>query len=56
VLISNVQGKTLAYALFNLQDRGRLLVDPNEEVYEGQIVGIHSRDNDLPVNPPRPSS
>jgi GTP-binding protein len=46
-----VKGKTLAYALFNLQDRGRLFVDPNIEVYEGQIVGLHSRGNDLPVNP-----
>jgi GTP-binding protein len=51
VLISNAQGKTLAYALFNLQERGRLFVGPGEEVYEGQVVGIHSRDNDLVVNP-----
>ena len=51
VLVSMVKGKTLAYGLFNLQDRGRLFVDPNIEVYEGQIVGIHSRDNDLTVNP-----
>jgi GTP-binding protein len=51
VLISNTQGTTLAYALFNLQERGRLLVGPGEQVYEGQIVGIHSRDNDLTVNP-----
>ncbi len=51
VLISNAQGRTLAYALFNLQERGRLCVGPGEEVYEGQIVGIHSRDNDLTVNP-----
>ena len=51
VLVSNAQGRTLAYALFNLQDRGRLCVGPGEEVYEGQIVGIHSRDNDLTVNP-----
>jgi len=51
VLISNGQGRTLAYALFSLQDRGRLCVGPGEEVYEGQIVGIHSRDNDLTVNP-----
>jgi len=50
VLISNDQGKVLAYALFNLQDRGRMLVEPAQEVYEGQIVGIHSRDNDLVVN------
>jgi GTP-binding protein len=51
VLISNGQGKALAYALFNLQERGRLMVAPGDEVYEGQIVGIHSRDNDLTVNP-----
>ncbi|MFO7305228.1 MAG: translational GTPase TypA [Gammaproteobacteria bacterium] len=53
VLISNSQGKTLAYALFNLQERGRLLVGPGEDVYEGQIIGIHSRENDLVVNPLR---
>jgi GTP-binding protein len=51
VLVANAQGKTLAYALFNLQERGRLFVGPGEEVYEGQVVGIHSRDNDLVVNP-----
>ncbi|MEY1662938.1 translational GTPase TypA [Isoalcanivorax beigongshangi] len=51
VLISNVTGKVLAFSLFNLQERGRLMVDPNVDVYEGQIVGIHSRDNDLVVNP-----
>ena len=51
VLISNAQGKVLGFALFNLQERGRLFVSPGEEVYEGQIVGIHSRDNDLVVNP-----
>jgi len=50
VLISNEQGKTAPYALFNLQERGRMMVDPAVEVYEGQIVGIHSRDNDLVVN------
>jgi GTP-binding protein len=50
VLISNEQGKVLAYALFNLQDRGRLLVEHGDEVYEGQIIGIHTRDNDLVVN------
>ncbi|HSC75489.1 MAG TPA: translational GTPase TypA, partial [Pseudomonadales bacterium] len=44
-------GKVLAYALFSLQDRGRLFLEPNVEVYEGQIVGLHSRDNDLVVNP-----
>ena len=51
VLVSMVQGKVLAYALFNLQERGRLFVEPGEDVYEGQIVGIHSRENDLTVNP-----
>jgi GTP-binding protein len=51
VLVSMVKGKTLAYALFNLQERGRLCLGPGEEVYEGQIVGIHSRSNDLVVNP-----
>ncbi|HEX7114502.1 MAG TPA: translational GTPase TypA, partial [Steroidobacter sp.] len=51
VLISNAQGKALAYALFNLQERGRLLIGHGDEVYEGQIIGIHSRDNDLVVNP-----
>lgn len=51
VLISNGMGKALAFALFNLQDRGRLFVGHGEEVYEGMIVGIHSRDNDLVVNP-----
>jgi len=51
VLVSMVTGKALAYALFNLQERGRLFIGPNVEVYEGQIIGIHSRDNDLAVNP-----
>ncbi len=51
VLISNGDGKSLAYALFNLQERGRLFIRPGEEVYEGMVVGIHSRDNDLVVNP-----
>ncbi len=51
VLISNGTGKALGFALFNLQERGRLIVGPGEEVYEGQIVGIHSRENDLTVNP-----
>ena len=52
-MISNGTGKVLGYALFNLQERGRLLVSPGEEVYEGQVVGIHARDNDLTVNPLR---
>ena len=51
VLVSMVKGKTLAYALFSLQDRGRLFIQPNIDVYEGQIVGLHSRSNDLVVNP-----
>ncbi len=50
-MISNATGKVLGYALFNLQERGRMLVAPGDEVYEGQVVGIHSRDNDLTVNP-----
>ena len=51
VLIANGAGKALAYALFSLQERGRLFIGPGEEVYEGMIIGIHSRDNDLVVNP-----
>jgi len=51
VLVSNAQGMSLAYALFGLQERGRLLIGPGEEVYEGMIIGIHNRDNDLVVNP-----
>ena len=51
VLVANGPGKSLAYALFNLQDRGRLFIGPGEEVYEGMIIGIHSRSNDLVVNP-----
>ena len=51
VLVSMVKGKTLSYGLYNLQDRGRLFLGHGEEVYEGQIVGIHSRGNDLVVNP-----
>ena len=51
VLISNGQGKALAYALFNLQERGKLFLGHGEEIYEGMVVGIHSRDNDLVVNP-----
>ncbi|MDO6764884.1 translational GTPase TypA [Agarivorans sp. 1_MG-2023] len=50
VLISNATGKALTYSLYNLQDRGRLFTQHADEVYEGQIVGIHSRDNDLTVN------
>jgi GTP-binding protein len=51
VMIANGTGKVLGYALMNLQERGRLVVKPGEEVYEGQIVGIHARENDLTVNP-----
>jgi GTP-binding protein len=51
VLVSMVKGKALGFSLFNLQDRGRLFLRHGEEVYEGQIVGIHSRTNDLAVNP-----
>jgi len=51
VLVSMVNGKVLAFALFNLQDRGRLMIDPNIDVYEGMLIGIHSRSNDLVVNP-----
>ena len=51
VLVSNAQGKAVSFALFNLQNRGRLMVSPNDPVYEGMIVGLHSRDNDLTVNP-----
>jgi GTP-binding protein len=51
VLISNATGKALGYALFNLQERGRLFVGHGDDVYEGAIIGIHSRGNDLVVNP-----
>ena len=50
-LVAMASGKALAYALFNLQDRGRLFIGPGTEVYEGMIIGIHSRGNDLAVNP-----
>lgn len=50
VLISNQSGVALAYSLFNLQERGRMMIPPQTEVYEGMIVGLHSRDNDLVVN------
>ena len=51
VLIANGQGKAAGYALFSLQERGRLMVTHGQEVYEGMVIGIHSRDNDLTVNP-----
>lgn len=50
VLISNQAGVALAYALWNLQERGRMLISPQTEVYEGMIIGVHTRDNDLVVN------
>lgn len=50
VMIANQAGKATAFALFNLQERGRMIITPQTEVYEGMIVGIHSRDNDLVVN------
>ena len=53
VLISQNQGEAVAFALWNLQDRGRMFVSPGDALYEGMIVGIHSRDNDLVVNPVR---
>lgn len=51
VLIANAQGKAVGFALFNLQNRGRMMVKPNQIVYEGMVVGIHVRSNDLTVNP-----
>jgi len=51
VLVSMADGKSLTFALFNLQDRGRLMIGPGREIYEGMICGIHSRGNDLVVNP-----
>jgi GTP-binding protein len=51
VMVSNAQGQSLAYALFNLQERGRLFIGPGDEVYEGQIVGESARDGDMVVNP-----
>ena len=50
-MISNGTGKALGFAIFNLQDRGKMIIGPTEMVYEGQVVGIHSRENDLTVNP-----
>ena len=51
VLVSNSQGEAIAYALFNLQERAKLFVGPGDPIYEGQIVGINSRDDDMVVNP-----
>jgi len=50
VLISNMQGESVAYAMWNLEDRGPMVIDPGVKVYQGMIIGIHSRDNDLEVN------
>ena len=50
-LVSAEQGEAVAYALWKLQERGRMLVSPGEPLYEGMVIGIHSRDNDLVVNP-----
>ena len=51
MLISNTNAKAVGYALFNLQARGRLFVEPGDLIYEGMVVGLHSRSNDLTVNP-----
>jgi GTP-binding protein len=51
VLISSEKGEAVAYALWKLQDRGRMIVSPGDRLYEGMVVGLHSRDNDLVVNP-----
>jgi GTP-binding protein len=51
VLISNGTGKALGFAIFNLQDRGKMMITATQQVYEGQVVGVHSRENDLTVNP-----
>jgi GTP-binding protein len=50
-IISNSQGKAVGFALFNLQERGKMFASPGDPVYEGQVIGIHNRDNDLTVNP-----
>ena len=51
VMISKATGKALGYALFNLQERGKMFIEHGQEVYEGQVIGLHARDNDLTVNP-----
>ncbi|MEE8150287.1 MAG: translational GTPase TypA, partial [Nitrosomonadaceae bacterium] len=51
VLISAEQGEAVAYALWKLQERGRMFVSPGDRLYKGMVIGIHSRDNDLVVNP-----
>ena len=49
-LISNAQGSATTYAIFNLQSRGKMIIKPGDQVYEGMVIGLHSRDNDLVVN------
>jgi GTP-binding protein len=51
VLVSQDDGAAVAYALWKLQERGRMFISPGEAIYEGMVIGIHSRDNDLVVNP-----
>lgn len=51
VLIANAQGEAVGFALFNLQNRGKMFIGPGDEVYEGMVIGLHSRENDLTVNP-----
>ena len=51
VLISKENGKASAFSIFNLQSRGKIMINPGESVFEGMIIGIHSRENDLVVNP-----
>jgi GTP-binding protein len=51
VLVSQDNGEAVAYALWKLEDRGRMFVSPGDKLYEGMVIGIHSRDNDLVVNP-----
>jgi GTP-binding protein len=51
VLVSQEDGEAVSYAMWNLQERGRMFVSPGEKLYEGMVIGIHSRDNDLVVNP-----
>jgi GTP-binding protein len=53
VLVSAEQGEAVPYALFKLEPRGRMFVSPGDPVYEGMVIGIHTRDNDLVVNPVR---
>jgi GTP-binding protein len=50
VLLANQPGEAVAYAMFNLEDRGPMIIEPGDKVYQGMIIGIHTRDNDLEVN------